>query len=58
MYRNVINKAMDYVVRNLEGNDDIYSLALAAYALQLADHSSKNYILQTLDSRASRKGTY
>lgn len=49
---------MDYVVRNLEGNDDIYSQALAAYALQLANHNSKNYILQTLDSRASRKGIF
>lgn len=55
-YQNVVNKAIDYVARNLEGNDDLYSLAVASYALQLANHNSKNYILQTFDSRATRKG--
>lgn len=55
-YQNVINKAVDYVVRNLEGNDDLYALAVASYALQLAKHNSKNYILQTFDARAMRKG--
>lgn len=57
MYNNVINKAIDYVVRNLEANDDTYSLAVASYALQLANHNSKEYILQTLDARSIRKGT-
>lgn len=47
---------MDYIVRNLQATDDIYALALASYALQLAQHNSKNYILQTFDSRASLKG--
>lgn len=56
MYNNVINKAIDYVVRNLEGSDDTYSLAVASYALQLANHNSKEYILQTLDARSIRKG--
>lgn len=56
MYQNVINKAIDYVARNLEGNDDIYSYAVAAYALQLANHNSKNYILQTFDLKSMRKG--
>lgn len=55
-YQNVINKAIDYVVRNLEGNDDVYSLAVASYALQLANHNSKSYILQTLDVKAVRRG--
>lgn len=55
-YQNVINKAIDFVVRNLEGSDDVYSLAIASYALQLANHNSKNYILQTLDVKAVRKG--
>lgn len=57
-YQNVINKAVDYVVRNLEGNDDLYALALASYALQLAKHNSKNYILQTFDAQAIRKGIF
>ncbi|XP_031630826.1 CD109 antigen-like isoform X2 [Contarinia nasturtii] len=55
MYQNVINKAIDYVARNLEGSDDLYSLAVAAYALQLANHNSKNYILQTFDLKSKRK---
>lgn len=56
MYNNVINKGIDYVVRNLEASDDTYSLAVASYALQLANHNSKEYILQTLDARSIRKG--
>lgn len=56
LYRNVINKAMDYIARNMANNDDIYSLALTSYALQLAQHNSKDYILQTFDSRATLQG--
>ncbi|XP_055540110.1 thioester-containing protein 1 allele R1-like isoform X6 [Wyeomyia smithii] len=55
-YQNTINKALDYIVRNTEGLDDNYSLALAAYALQLADHSSKGYILSKLDTKATMDG--
>uniref|UniRef100_A0A2M4A166 CD109 antigen n=2 Tax=Anopheles triannulatus TaxID=58253 RepID=A0A2M4A166_9DIPT len=52
-YKNTINKAIDYVVRNTEALDDTYALALAAYALQLADHSSKGAILAKLDAKAT-----
>uniref|UniRef100_A0A8W7K8L0 CD109 antigen n=1 Tax=Anopheles albimanus TaxID=7167 RepID=A0A8W7K8L0_ANOAL len=52
-YKNTINKAIDYVYRNTESLDDTYALALAAYALQLADHSSKAVILAKLDAKAS-----
>ncbi|XP_058061517.1 thioester-containing protein 1 allele R1-like isoform X2 [Anopheles bellator] len=52
-YKNTINKAIDYVYRNTESLDDTYALALAAYALQLADHSSKGYILSKLDTKAT-----
>ncbi|XP_062547423.1 thioester-containing protein 1 allele R1-like isoform X3 [Armigeres subalbatus] len=52
-YTNVINKALDYIVRNTQGLDDTYALAIAAYALQLADHSAKDYTLSTLDTKAS-----
>lgn len=55
-YQNAINKAVDYVVRNLEGNDDLYAQAISSYALQMANHNAKNYILQTFDVRAMRKG--
>lgn len=56
MYRNAINKAMDYVARNIAGSEDLYSLAIASYTLQLAQHNSKDYILQTFDSRSKYKG--
>ncbi|KFB45610.1 AGAP008364-PA-like protein [Anopheles sinensis] len=52
-YKNTINKAIDYVYRNTESLDDTYALALAAYALQLADHSSKGFILSKLDAKAT-----
>ncbi|XP_049537264.1 CD109 antigen-like isoform X4 [Anopheles darlingi] len=52
-YKNTINKAIDYVYRNTESLDDTYALALAAYALQLADHSAKGVILAKLDAKAS-----
>lgn len=49
---------MDYIIRNIEHLDDVYSLALAAYALQLAEHNSKDFILQNLDSRATTEGKF
>uniref|UniRef100_A0AAG5DEP7 CD109 antigen n=1 Tax=Anopheles atroparvus TaxID=41427 RepID=A0AAG5DEP7_ANOAO len=52
-YKNNINKAIDYVYRNTETLDDTYALALAAYALHLADHSSKGFILSKLDAKAT-----
>lgn len=51
-HRNAVNKAMDYIARNLEGLDDIYALAVAAYALQIADHNAKDFALRIFDSRA------
>lgn len=47
---------MDYILRNLENMDDVYSLALASYALQLADHNSKDFILQRFESQAKMEG--
>lgn len=49
---------MDYIARNLGSSDDVYTLAIASYALQLAQHNAKDYILQTFDSRAINKGMY
>lgn len=52
-YRSVINKAMDYIVKNLESLE-VYDLALAAYALQLSEHNAKDYVLRLLDAKATR----
>lgn len=49
---------MDYIVRNLEGVNDNYVLAIASYALQLAEHNSESFILQSLDTKAINKGSY
>jgi CD109 antigen len=54
-YRNVVNKALDYIVRNFNKLDDNYSLAIASYALQLARHGSKDSFLARLDSKAESK---
>lgn len=40
-------------MKNLETVDDIYAFALAAYALQLAEHSSKEEVLKKFDSMAT-----
>lgn len=56
-YKNTISKALEYIVRNLEGLDDTYALALAAYALQLANHNNKDYVLTRLESKATTDST-
>lgn len=55
-YQNVVNKAVDYVARNIDGLNDVYALAIAAYAMQLADHSSKDFTLSQLDAKATTDG--
>ncbi|XP_059473013.1 CD109 antigen-like isoform X2 [Neocloeon triangulifer] len=56
LYRNVINKATDYIGRNLDGRlDDPYAIALSAYALQLAGHPLKETAFNLLESKAQNK---
>lgn len=49
---------MDYIVKNLESLDDIYAYALASYALELAEHTAKDFVFRTFDSKAKIEGTY
>jgi hypothetical protein len=59
LYRNVINKATDYIGRNMDGRlDDPYAIALAAYALQLAGHPLKETAFNLLESKANSKGNF
>lgn len=51
-YQNIVNKALDYIVKNIESLTDSYSLAIASYALQLAKHSSKDSFTSKLDTKA------
>lgn len=54
-YRNTINRAVDYVVRNIEGLDDTYALSLCAYALNLAKHPYETAVFNLLESKAMTK---
>lgn len=56
-YDVTINKAIDYVTKSLEAQHDIYALAVAAYALQLAEHTNKDDILEQLLRKSTNKGT-
>lgn len=53
-----INKATQYIVDNLEKLNDIYSLSLVVYALQLAEHNLKDSIFERFHSRATVEGVY
>lgn len=55
-YADVIAKALRYVKTTLDSVDDIYSLAIATYAAQLANHPSKIVFLQKLDKLAKVEG--
>lgn len=47
---------MDYIVKNLESLDDIYAYSLAAYALELAEHTAKDFVFRTFESKAKTDG--
>lgn len=55
-YADVIAKALGYVKTTLDFVDDIYALAIATYAAQLANHPSKSVFLQKLDKLATVEG--
>nr|CAD7424613.1 unnamed protein product [Timema monikensis] len=52
LYQNTISKAMDYIVRNIDGQDDVYAIAMCSYALQLANHPSKESTFNLLETKA------
>ncbi|CAG9810736.1 unnamed protein product [Chironomus riparius] len=54
-YKEVINKALDYVIENLDQLNDTYSLAIANYALQLNKHEQKDMLLAKLNAKAENK---
>ncbi|XP_011686942.1 PREDICTED: CD109 antigen-like isoform X7 [Wasmannia auropunctata] len=57
-YRNTINKAVDYIVRNMDGLNDTYALSLCAYALNLAKHPQETSAFNFLESKAiTKQGT-
>jgi len=56
-YRNTINKAVDYIVRNMEGVEDPYAIAITTYALHLAQHPTKEAGFNLLESKARTGST-
>lgn len=54
----MITKGLNYVYQTLQTLDDLYSLALAAYAAQLANYEHKDALLQKLDSYAKTQGNF
>ncbi|KAK3922691.1 CD109 antigen [Frankliniella fusca] len=55
-YRNTINKAVDYLVRNIGGAEDEYAIAVTTYALHLALHPTKDAAFNLLESKARSDG--
>lgn len=51
--RNSINKAVDYLVRNINEINDAYPLAISAYSLQVAKHIARDAFFTKLDGKAS-----
>ena len=54
-YRNTINKGVEYIVRNIEGLDDLYALSLSTYVLNLARHQYEDVAFGRLDAKATTK---
>lgn len=55
-YKVTIQKAIENIIKSIENCSDVYALAVSAYALQLADHESKNMLLNRLMELAKSKG--
>lgn len=56
IYRNSIDKAVDYIVKNLKDLEDPYAIAISSYALHLADHPSKDQAFHLLEEKAQTDG--
>jgi CD109 antigen len=54
-YQTTIKKALDYIVKNCGNLEDNYSIAITAYAFQLAQHALKDSLLNSLESKANDK---
>lgn len=52
IYTNTINKGLDYIARNLDENESLYTIAICSYVLQISKHTSKQNAFNLLDSKA------
>lgn len=53
-----MNKAIDNIASNIKDIDDPYAQAVAVYALQLAEHSTKDQALDDLIRTSKSKGSF
>lgn len=51
-YQGTIDKALNHIESKLENLNDTYAMAITAYALQLANHTLKDDLLEKLNSKA------
>ena len=54
-YEGTINKALSFIESTLNDINDTYSMAITAYALQLANHPQKDVFLNKLNDKAERE---
>lgn len=47
-----MNKALDYIVRYLTSEEDVYTIAICSYILQLLKHPARQTAFYYLDSKA------
>lgn len=55
-YNNNVNKALDYITRELDGSNNLHAMAIATYVLSKANHNAKVAFLQRLDAMAVTEG--
>lgn len=55
-YHNLINKGVNYVVREMDTSNDLYTLAIGCYLLYRGNHNAKSAFIQKLDSLAMQEG--
>lgn len=51
-HQETVNKAIDNIMSNIKDINNPYAQAVAAYALQLADHPKKDDVLNDLLSKS------
>lgn len=56
IYDETIKKSIDHLIKSFDEHDDVYPLAVTAYALQLANHEQKETILNSLVKYAIERG--
>ncbi|XP_030765290.1 CD109 antigen [Sitophilus oryzae] len=54
-YTNVVHKGLDYITRYMDESESTYTVSICSYVLYVAKHTSRQGVLNLLDSRAKTK---